>query len=123
MYVRTQDGDPWDHLKRLGTVIQGKSELIVCMNKDEPQSMSMVKELSRAGGGLKEANLLRKLSHPNIVKMIEVFLQDDDVYIELEYCRFTLEEVLSVHVRFEEPHIRLIAQSVLLFPFALLNRT
>lgn len=76
--------------------------------------MTMVKKLSRMSGGLKEASLLRKFSHPNIIEMIEVFVRDDDVYIELEYCRFTLEDVVNVHIRFEEPHLRLIAHSVLL---------
>ncbi|GME34766.1 hypothetical protein GQ43DRAFT_443825 [Neofusicoccum parvum] len=71
----------------------------------------MIKQTNRRDG-LREARLLRGLSHPNIVQLHEVFMQDDEVYMELDYCRLTLEEVVNVHIRFEELHLRLIAHSL-----------
>lgn len=110
--LRAQDGLPWERFTRLGTIVQGPSELAIGMEKDNSQRMVMVKTLNRRDG-LKEAEQLRKLSHPNIVQLLDVFFRGDEVCIGLEYCRFTLEEIVNVHIRLEEPHLRLIAHSVL----------
>lgn len=111
--LNTQIGRPWERFTRLGAIVQGPSELTICVEKGNLQRMMMVKTPRRREDGLKEAGQLRKFSHPNIVQILEVFSHGDEVYIGLEYCRFTLEEIVNVHIRLEEPQLRLIAHSVL----------
>lgn len=110
-HVHVHESSPWTQLRCLGTMVQGPSEHALCVKKGEPQTLVMVKRVAK-GPGMEEASSLRRLSHPNIVELRNVFLQGDEVYLELRYCRHTLEEVMNVHLKFEEVHVRLIAQSV-----------
>lgn len=91
--------------------MQGTSEFIVCIKRTEPLEMKMVKR-SKRSVALREASVLQRLSHPSILQLHEVFLQDDEAYFEFDYCRFTLAEVVNVHIRVEELHLHLIAHSV-----------
>ncbi|PZC88059.1 Pkinase domain containing protein, partial [Pyrenophora tritici-repentis] len=44
----------------------------------------------------------------------QAFETESSWFLQLEYSRYTLEEVLNVHTRLEEPHIRVIASSIFL---------
>jgi hypothetical protein len=50
--------------------------------------------------------------HPNIAMVTQAFETDEFQYLQYDYSRITLEEVLNVHLRLEETHIRIIASSV-----------
>ncbi|KAF2680646.1 kinase-like protein [Lentithecium fluviatile CBS 122367] len=71
----------------------------------------MVKKTNKTAG-LKEKNLLDGVRHKNITRVIHTFWEEDGLCLALEYCRFTLAEILHVHLRLEEHHIKHIARSV-----------
>ncbi|KAH7033985.1 hypothetical protein B0J12DRAFT_732031 [Macrophomina phaseolina] len=102
--------DPWAYLTRLGTLTQRDLQLTVCISRSKPQNMRMVKAADDVKGS-KEARMINTLRHPNIIRLFEAFRHESQVYLTLEYAPITLEEVVSVHLRLDESHMKLIACS------------
>ena len=75
------------------------------------KGLVMVKRLDR-GMGEAEICFLRRISHRNIAKFVHSYMEDGSHCIAIEYCRFTLAEILHVHLRLEEPQLQPIACSV-----------
>jgi hypothetical protein len=94
----------------LGTFTQDKTKWIVRAQRGR-KSLVMVKRLSQVAGQA-EASLLRELSHRNIARLVHSYMEHEVRCIALEYCRFTVAEILHVHLRLEEPQLQLIARSV-----------
>lgn len=115
-----REQEPWLSLTRLGTLTQGDLHLMLCISIGTPQGMRMVKEADDAEGS-KEVRMIDTLRHPNIIKIFDVFRHDCRIYSVLEYAPITLEEVISVHLRLKESHIRLIACSVSYYGSLLLS--
>lgn len=115
-----REQEPWLSLTRLGTLTQGDLHLMLCISIGTPQSMRMVKEADDAEGS-KEVRMINTLRHPNIITIFDVFRHDCRIYSVLEYAPITLEEVISVHLRLKESHIRLIACSVSYYGSLLLS--
>ncbi|KAL9084625.1 MAG: hypothetical protein Q9165_007980 [Trypethelium subeluteriae] len=61
--------------------------------------------------GEHEAEVLQQLSHHNIVKIKQLYLDEKIWYLGLEHYQFTLEEVLNVHLNLEEPHVQVISKA------------
>jgi hypothetical protein len=99
---------PCDDAKRLGYLTQG-NKFTVISREDGP---AMVKVLDK-DEGISEHDILRLLSHTNIVKLRDAYLYNEQIHLELEYSRFTLEEILGVRLDLERKHIQHIASSVL----------
>lgn len=51
------------------------------------------------------------MNHPRIVAAAFAVSSDVQSFIGFQYVRFTLEEMLYVHVRMDETHIRAVATS------------
>jgi len=92
-----------------GTFTQNGVDWLVRARRDS--SMIMVKKLGRIAG-LREKNILDRISHANIAKMKHFVCEDDSVYIGLEYCRPTLGQILHVTQKLEVQHLQHIACSV-----------
>lgn len=109
--VILQKVSPWTALTRLGTLFQGNAQMHLGVPNEAFRDLVIVKETPDADGRA-EFDTLKQLSHPNVIKLKQAFLQDERILLGFEYCRYTLEEVLNVHLKFEEPHVRVIAKSV-----------
>jgi hypothetical protein len=77
-------------------------------------ALMMVKTISIDIGAAEE-ELLGKLRHRNIAQFVHSSQEHGTISIALEYCRFTLSEILHVHLKLEEPQIQCIARSVWYF--------
>jgi serine/threonine protein kinase len=100
---------PWNTLTRQGELTQGTHVWSICVQQE---GLVLVKETS-IEAGRDELEKLTKLSdHPNVATIKQAFQTDSSCFFQFEYSRVTLEEVLSVHTRLEEKHIRVIASSV-----------
>ena len=108
-----RSGKPWQspHVTRLGTLIQGSSKQEVCTSRENFGDLLMFKELEEELGS-KELRTLEELSHPNIIRVRQVFALQDCIFLGLEYFRFPLQEVLQVHLDMVEDQIQVIAKSV-----------
>ncbi|CAI6338159.1 unnamed protein product [Periconia digitata] len=71
----------------------------------------MVQKLNR-GPGTTVESILPYLRHKNITKALHYTWINGQMYLSIEYCRFTLAELIHVHLEFEEYHIKHIAQSI-----------
>ena len=72
----------------------------------------MVRELAN-DAGRRQLEMLKRLSdHPHISTIKQAFKNDSSIFFQLEYSRYTLEEVLNVYTRLEDLHIRVIASAV-----------
>ncbi|KAF2439140.1 hypothetical protein P171DRAFT_490574 [Karstenula rhodostoma CBS 690.94] len=90
----TQDGQEWDVRAQRGR-----------------RGLIMVKKRDRAPGSVeKEAHSVSK--HENIINLLGVVLQGEIIELSFEYSRFTLAQVLHVHLKLEERHIQCIAHAV-----------
>jgi serine/threonine protein kinase len=100
---------PWKTLVRQGELTQGTQVWSICVQQDD---LVIVKETS-IETGRNELEKVTKLSdHPHVATIRQAFQTDSSWFFQFEYSRITLEEVLSVHTRLEEKHIRVIASSV-----------
>ena len=72
----------------------------------------MIREIANESGRRQREMLKRLSEHPQVSTIQQTFETDDSVFFQLEYSKYTLEEVLSVHSCLEEPHIRVIASAV-----------
>ena len=43
-----------------------------------------------------EANILKKLNHPNIIKLYDIYEEFGDIYIIMEYCETTMSSLLNM---------------------------
>ncbi|KAF3032317.1 hypothetical protein E8E12_001441 [Didymella heteroderae] len=65
--------------------------------------------------GKRELEKLKMLSnHSHVATINQVFESGDLMYFRFDYSRFTLEEILNVHLRLDESHLRIIASSIFL---------
>jgi serine/threonine protein kinase len=100
---------PWNTLTRQGDLVQGKHVWSICTYK---RQLVMVRELA-IEAGRRQLEMLKRLSdHPHVSTIKQAFETNDSIFFQLEYSRYTLEEVLSVHICLEESHIRVIASAV-----------
>lgn len=94
----------------LGTFVQDRTRWIVRAQRGR-RTFVMVKRLDPVISQA-EARLLRRLAHRNIAKLVYSYMENEVRCIALEYCRFTVAEILHVHLHLEEPQLQLIARSV-----------
>ncbi|OWY53300.1 hypothetical protein AALT_g11519 [Alternaria alternata] len=72
----------------------------------------MVREIAK-DTGRRQLEVLKKLSdHPHISTIEQSFETENAIFFQLEYSRYTLEEVLNVHTCLEDLHIRVIASAI-----------
>lgn len=103
--------DPWKTLALQGELIQGRSRWHLCIHEGV---MTLVKSVD-IESGRQELEKIKKLSnHPHVATIGQVFESDQLMYFRFEYSRFTLEEILNVHLCLDESHLRIIASSVCL---------
>lgn len=86
----------------LGKLSQGETQWTIRVHKDSVSGLTMVRRLDK-WGGMNEKEILGQLAHRNIIKIKRAFMADGFMCIGLEYCRYTLEEVILVHLALEEP--------------------
>ena len=96
-----------DHIK-LGTLVQGGQELLVCCSRQGQMFM-----LKRIGYEIDEQReRIASLSHRHIAVMSCFVATETVSYVAFSYVRFTLEELLCVHIAMEEIHVRAVASAV-----------
>jgi hypothetical protein len=94
----------------LGRFVQSGTNWAVRAQRGR-HGLVMVKKLKESVGR-KEQKILEGISHKNITKIIHVSWDGEFLCLAFEYCRFTLAEVLHVHLELEEYHLKHIARSV-----------
>ncbi|KAA8613256.1 Pkinase domain containing protein [Pyrenophora tritici-repentis] len=100
---------PWKTLVRQGNLVQGKYVWSICVYKSQ---LVLVKEMT-IQAGRDELEKMKKLSdHPHVSTIRQAFETESSLFLQLEYSRYTLEEVLNVHTRLEEPHIPNFEESI-----------
>lgn len=98
---------------KLGTLKQGTNTYVVATRKGVSTAASTVMfKTIPTGQGEKEVDVLRSLRHPSIVSLVDLFGDEDDLFIGLQECRYTLAEIVHVSLPLQESHIRQIATSV-----------
>jgi hypothetical protein len=101
--------DPWKTLFLQGELIQGRSKWYLCIHEG---LMAIVKEVE-IESGRQELEKIKKISdHRHVSTIKQIFESENSLFFRFEYSRFTLEEVLNVHLCLEEIHIRVISSSV-----------
>jgi hypothetical protein len=103
--------DPWKTLHFQGDLVQGKDIWSLCIATGQ---LVMVRRLLPKTGKEVMDKLSPISNHPNVATVKQCFEMKDLWYLQYEYSRFTLEEVLNVHLHLEESHIRIIASLVIL---------
>lgn len=109
--VKIEERTPWEDFAQLGVLVQGAEQSLVGMPRAGPPVVYMFKKLHQSVG----RPLLQRFQdfkHHNIVQIKHVFAHDSDIYLGMDYLRFTLEEVVHVHLPFTETHVRLLGKSV-----------
>ena len=105
---------PWKTLARQGNLVQGKYVWSICVYE---RQLVLIKE-TPIQTGRDELEKVKKLSnHLHVSTIIQAFQTETSLFLQLEYSRYTLEEVLNVHICLEELHIRMIASSVSMFKY------
>lgn len=94
----------------LGFFIQEGVKYAICARRGR-NTLFMVRQYERSAGG-RVQNVLEHLNHRNIAKVTQIDWEGDTMSLGLEYCRFTLREILHVHLKLEETQIQHIAASV-----------
>lgn len=84
--------------------------MIVCSQRDGNATLFMFKKLNDRTGSF--AKRLLDFRHPNLVQAQHFIDGAGGPYVGYEYTRYTLEEVLNVHMQMDEVHLRAIAQAV-----------
>lgn len=94
----------------LGTFTQDKTKWTVRAQRGR-KGLIMIKRLENLTGQA-EIDFLRRISHRNIGKLIHSYAENEYHFIAMEYCRFTIAEILHVHLRLDEPQLQFVARSV-----------
>lgn len=100
----------WIDFIQLGKLVQGDSELTVCPRRKEKARLVTFKEIGQNMSD--KVRLYIGLQCGSIVTASDIIQSDIGYHIGSNYTRFTLEELLSTHMRMDEPHIQGIASMV-----------
>ena len=103
----------------LGTFTQDKTKWTVRAQRGR-KGLIMIKRLEILTGEA-EVDFLRRISHRNITKLIHSYAENEYQFIAMEYCRFTVAEILHVHLRLDEPQLQFVARSVSRAPLHAFN--
>ena len=49
--------------------------------------------------------IFRQVVHNNVVKIKQVFLEDEFLKISVKYSQFTLKEIIHIYIRLEETQL------------------
>ncbi|KAF2835321.1 hypothetical protein M501DRAFT_1061069 [Patellaria atrata CBS 101060] len=104
---------PSDILTRMGTLTQGQKLWMVCrcITPKHSGELIMFKDC-KPGEASREIGILKKLSHPNIVQLKQAFIHQNICYVGITYLRFTLREILYVHMSLGELQVKYLAKEV-----------
>lgn len=101
--------DDYDDILLIGEGTYGK----VYKAKDKTQNLQYAikkVEIDKDHGfpftTIREIRMLKKLKHPNIVNLANVFIKKDDMYIVMEYLPFDLSALLQSKFIFTDEHIK-----------------
>jgi hypothetical protein len=106
----TVEQSTWLDFIRLGKLVQGESEVLVCTRRENQSRLLMFKWVGEDMDKVVEQSLA--FNNPNVVVARYVVSSDMGTHVAYDYVRFTLSEALSVHMAMEEVHVRAIAISV-----------
>jgi hypothetical protein len=100
-------------LVTLGTLKQNNVKWI--LRAQQGQSGLIMVKTRKAQTARTEQDILKSLNHQHIAKLIHsLFHEDGSISLAIEYCRYTLAEILFVHLKLEDLQLQYIARSVCL---------
>ncbi|XP_054142877.1 cyclin-dependent kinase-like 1 isoform X4 [Melozone crissalis] len=95
-----------ERYEKLGKVGEGSYGVVFkCRNKDTGQIVAIKKFLESEEDpvirkiALREIRMLKRLKHPNLVRLLEVFRRKRRLHLVLEYCEHTVLQELDRHPR------------------------
>ena len=103
------DSSDWLNFFQLGTIVQGRTKLLICKRRKEQSPLYMFKHLEDTQEAI--GRRLLGMEHPSIVQARCIVQDISGQQIGYDYVKFTLQEVLSTHLPLQESHLRLIATS------------
>ncbi|WPH01225.1 Hypothetical protein R9X50_00406100 [Acrodontium crateriforme] len=98
----------WEDFTRLGALTQAQCSQLICQPKHGSPSLFMFKKL-HTDTAFKH---IFDMQHPCIVMAHHLIRSPDVQYVGFEYYRFTLEEVISIHLSMQEAHLYPIAKAI-----------
>ena len=94
----------------LGTFTQDKTKWTVRAQRGRKGlTMNTRLEILTGQAGI---DFLRRISHRNIARLVHSYAENEHRFIAVEYCRFTIAEILHVNLRLDEPQLQFVARSV-----------
>eukprot|EP00211_Chloroparvula_japonica_P009228 CAMPEP_0119125634 /NCGR_PEP_ID=MMETSP1310-20130426/4842_1 /TAXON_ID=464262 /ORGANISM="Genus nov. species nov., Strain RCC2339" /LENGTH=163 /DNA_ID=CAMNT_0007115719 /DNA_START=61 /DNA_END=549 /DNA_ORIENTATION=- len=114
--TREEFDDKYDLQDWLGEGASCTVQLGLNKESDEEVAVKVIarKLLEDNEGLLREIGILRKLDHPNIVKLHEVFLTEESLYIVMELvCGMPLFDAIMENKNYSEEHARVIVGKLL----------
>ncbi|KAF2278974.1 uncharacterized protein EI97DRAFT_393825 [Westerdykella ornata] len=103
-----QQCNPWTTLAKLGELVQAGKSYTVGLQCNR---VIMVRQTKKeVGEALLEKTKL--LQHRNLHSIEAIFQEQGSIFFQLEHLRFTLEEILNVHISLEEHQIRNLEECV-----------
>ena len=112
----------WLDLIQLGKLTQGAHGWLICSTRVE-KKMYMLREAGEHVAASVTAKTLASLKHPNIIAAAFMVTSSDvRSFVGFPYIRFTLEELLYVHMKMDESQIQAIAISVRRLTGSLITR-
>jgi hypothetical protein len=94
----------------LGTFTQDEVNWAIRAQRGR-HGLVMVKRVKEDVGHT-ETRILEDLSHQNIARLLHSFYDSGSYCLAMEYCRFTLAELLEVSLKFQEQQVQYVARSV-----------
>jgi MAP/microtubule affinity-regulating kinase len=72
-----------------------------------------VKIVRNSGSAKSEINILSKISHPNVVTLLDAYERDDYIFIFMELCDgITLLDFINLHGKFSEENAKYIFEQI-----------
>lgn len=99
----------WVDFIRLGRLVQGASESLICMTRD---TLTLVIFAPVDESSENSSQLWLSFRHPSLLQARYTIASDVASHVGYDYVRYTLHEVLSVDVPLAELQIQAVASSV-----------
>ena len=103
--------DPFSDLRILGTFVQEETYWTLCTSRALPESLMLMQRTDESSADY-QRKLLARINHRNIIRLERAYFYGGRAFLAFEHCRFTLREILHVHLGLRERHIQVIAHSV-----------
>ncbi|EAX99774.1 CAMK family protein kinase [Trichomonas vaginalis G3] len=114
MLLDERDWFEKEGIEYISTIAEGAYGKIFLVYSKKLQANFALKKIPEKDFSESEVELMKELSHPNVIKMIQIYRFSSYVYLLMEYCPFDLHKFLEKHEQVNPDQLNRLCHDILI---------